>query len=264
MWLKLWHGEENMHKVFFLWGIGSAILSTILINFSYPNISLVPFYCLFPIFGGYLVWKNSHSNKGSIRSIILFLETIIVLYFSSLFLFTIMNMTSFAKENVAPQATSLFHKGFEYTYETIPANNPSADIVYYGKMSVINPAGQEIYSNSSQYMPGCAKNIPAISLLETSPKEEWVMFCGNTGGRHNTVHIFKPYQGIVAYLDFQDGPVNLKPDSQGVYNAIVHYKHREKGESGWTYYSKHYQLQKVEGALTFIPTETCYVPPRCH
>lgn len=100
-----------------------------------------------------------------------------------------------------------------------------------------------------------------ISLIKTTTtnylrlkeeiEEEFVVFCGNIEGHHKLVRIFKPFLGVVAVLDFLDGPVDFSMDSDGIYSAKVQYKIYLIYENFKIIYPVYYRLEKIGTTIGF-------------
>lgn len=128
---------------------------------------------------------------------------------------------------------AIIFDGYVYQYKKIPIfEHDSCKISYYNGQIVVvdNKDGSVVYRYNTNYVPGC-EGMPAVSLLAVNMKKikyssdknegKFVIFCGNTGGPHNTIRVFAPKFGDVAALDFIRGPANLNIASDGDYIAIV-------------------------------------------
>ena len=155
--------------------------------------------------------------------------------------------------------STLIHKGYKYEYSKIPVEREkeSADIEYYGVISVKNREGFEIYKNMTNSPSGCEGNFPAISTISLGKeKREFVVFCGSDGGRHNTLRIVKPYSGIIAQLDFGN-TVRLTPRNNNSYDAVVFNEFHlsapdDAGHGlGWFYLPVFYELKYENYSVRF-------------
>ena len=121
--------------------------------------------------------------------------------------------------------------GYEYRYKKVlvPEYSSDNDPYYDGLITVLNSKnGLTVYQQRTNYSPGC-DGMPAVSLLTTSEnyspfssrrrEKKFVIFCGSTGGPHNTIRVYAPGFGIVAALDFNRGAANLNIISNGEYIA---------------------------------------------
>lgn len=129
----------------------------------------------------------------------------------------------------------LSHSGYEYIYEELETQGQErGSKIIKGKVSVFDSNGIKIYTQISGSLPACFNEFPAISVanlgttnfphLGRIKKREFILFCGSSEGKHNLLSIYQRYRGVVASLDFLDGPVNLAIDGNGVYRAKVEYK----------------------------------------
>lgn len=154
--------------------------------------------------------------------------------------------------------------GFNYSYKKVAVKNKKTGVIdyYNGEIRVEDARGELQYFERTGYIPGCGDKIAPVSVLNLSytnfpgvlnsdKKRDFILFCGNTSGRHFTVRIYQPYLGFVSAMDFQDGPVDMFLDEDGIYHARVNYIYHSERPDMKVEYPVYYQIAKIGNSVGF-------------
>lgn len=160
----------------------------------------------------------------------LFFESNKAIIFSiNIMMLFLISFNSYSKDN----EYFLEHDGYSYKYERVDIYTKYTSEYMYsrGLISVVNSSGDLVYFDMTDYSPGCNGDFSAITILNFETKNspisnkwntnEFIGFCGNTGGHHNVLKLYKPNFGIVSTLDFMNGPVEIRKNTLGQYDSAV-------------------------------------------
>ncbi len=148
---------------------------------------------------------------------------------------------------------------YSYTAEDSVCRRSGA-VISRGKVVIRDQYGTVVYSDLTGYVPGCDCfdslavydfNGPFVSAVKKNKNAKLVGFCGSTGGRHYLLRLYQPYIGMVASLDFFDGPVDFSLDNEGVYTSVVYNKIYIKAINSMVSYPVVYRLIGTGSTVSF-------------